>query len=263
MTDCPKAPSMRATVGSATLHFTLASLAGLPAASRRSAKKPALSPTFTVADSGETVTEATGPGFRPGIESPEALPTAVSPSGRPAPSCSLQAATASAVAASAAVRTPFMRFLRECVQTGYPALLLPGHIGPPPAHRHSRSDLPFTRRIPHSTFRIVYARASHRLEPVRRRADRRPARPARGKDRAGSGERGSRRRRDPHAAAARRAAHRNRGGDGPRRGHARAADGAARPLLRPARRARAAARGHEAHRREPALGARPHDARRR
>src|SRR5438094_2649324 len=155
MTDCSNSPSMCATVGSATLHLTLASLAGVPAASRRSAKNPALSPTATVADSGETVSDATGPGLRPGIESREESTAAASPSGRPAPSRSLQAATASAVAASAAVRTPFMRFLRECVQTGYPALLVPGHIGPPPVHGHSRSDLPFTLRIPHSTFRIA------------------------------------------------------------------------------------------------------------
>src|SRR5437016_3935221 len=211
MTDCPNSPSMRATVGSATLHLTLASLAGFPVASRRSAKNPALSPTATVADSGETVTDATGPGLGPGIESPEESTAATSPSGRPAPSCSLQAATASAVAASAAVRTPFMRFLRECVQTGYPALLVPGHIGPPPVHGHSRSDLPFTLRI-------------------------------------------------PHAAAAWRAAHRDRGGDGSRRRHAGAAGGAARPLSRPARRVGAAARGDAAHRRELALGARPHGA---
>src|SRR6266699_1549904 len=151
----PKAPSMRATVGSATLHLTLASLAVFPAASRRSAKNPALSPTTTVADSGETVTDATGPGLRPGIESPEESTAAASPSGRPAPSCSLQAATASAVAASAAVRTPFMRFLRECVRTGYPGLLVPRHISRRPVPRHSRSDLPFTLRIPHSTFRIA------------------------------------------------------------------------------------------------------------
>src|SRR6058998_2696090 len=155
MTDCPNSPSMRATVGSATLHLTLASLAGFPAASRRSAKNPALSRTTTVADSGETVTDATGPGLRPGIESPEESTAAASPSGRPAPSCSLQAATASAVAASAAVRTPFMRFLRECVQTGYPGLLVPRHISPRPIHRHSQFDLPFTLRIPHSTFRIA------------------------------------------------------------------------------------------------------------
>src|SRR5207302_1675689 len=82
MTDCPNSPSMRATVGSATLHLTLASLAGFPAASRRSAKNPALSPTTTVADSGETVTDATGPGLRPGIESPEESTAAArSPSG--------------------------------------------------------------------------------------------------------------------------------------------------------------------------------------
>src|SRR2546425_1999331 len=150
MTDCPNSPSMRATVGSATLHLTLASLAGFPAASRRSAKNPALSPTATVADSSETVTDATGPGVRPGIESPEESTAAASPNGRPAPPCSLQAATA-----SAAVRTPFMRFLRECAQTGYPGLLVPRHISRRPVHRHSRSDLPFTLRIPHSTFRIA------------------------------------------------------------------------------------------------------------
>src|SRR2546422_4485648 len=113
MTDCPNSPSMRATVGSATLHLTLASLAGIPAASRRSAKNPALSPTATVADSGKTVTDATGPGLRPGIESPDESTAAASPSGRLGPSRSEQAATASAVAASATVKTPFMRFLRE------------------------------------------------------------------------------------------------------------------------------------------------------
>src|SRR5437867_10214201 len=155
MTDCPNSPSMRATVGSATLHLTLASLAGFPAASRRSAKNPALSRTTTVADSGETVTDATGPGLRPGIESPEESTAATSPSGRLAPSRSLQAATASAVAASATVRTPFMRCLRECVQTGYPGLLVSRHISRRPVHRHSRSDLPFTLRTPHSTFRIA------------------------------------------------------------------------------------------------------------
>src|SRR5438552_18135274 len=100
MTDCPNAPSMRATVGSATLHFTLASLAGSPPASRRSAKKPALSPTATLSDGGETVTDATGPGLLPGIESPEESAAAASPSGRPAPSCSLHAATAIAPATS-------------------------------------------------------------------------------------------------------------------------------------------------------------------
>src|SRR5439155_1711103 len=130
MTDCPNSPSMLATVGSATLHFTLASLAGIPAASRRSAKKPALSPTATVAESGEIVSDATGPGLRPGIESPEESAAAASPSGRPAPSCSLQAATASTVPASAAVSTPFRRFLRQCVQTGYPRVLVPRHISP-------------------------------------------------------------------------------------------------------------------------------------
>src|SRR2546426_8259332 len=89
MIDCPNAPSMRARVGSATLHFTLASLAGFPSASRRSAKKSALSPTTTLADGGETVTDATGPGLGPGIESPEESAAAASPSGRLAPSRSL------------------------------------------------------------------------------------------------------------------------------------------------------------------------------
>src|SRR5437016_4647122 len=130
MTVCPKAPSMRATDESLTVQDTARPERGFPAASRRSAEKPALSPTATVAESGEIVSDATGPGLRPGIESPEESAAAASPSGRPAPSCSLQAATASTVAASAAVRTPFMRFLRECVQTGYPGVLVPRHISP-------------------------------------------------------------------------------------------------------------------------------------
>src|SRR5207247_2151608 len=178
MTDCPNSPSMRATVGSATLHLTLASLAGFPAASRRSAKNPALSPTTTMADSGETVSDATGPGLRPGIESPEESTAAASPSGRPAPSCSLQAATASAVAASAAVRTPFMRFLRECVQTGYPGLLVPRHI----SRATSSPSLAVRPSIytPHSALHIphCYDRPSHRVVAVGRRADRGPARAA-------------------------------------------------------------------------------------
>src|SRR5438034_3016285 len=177
MTDCPNSPSMRATVGSATLHLTLA-LAGFPAASRRSAKNPALSPRATVADSGEIVTDATGPGLRPGIESPEESTAAASPSGRPAPSCSLQAATASAVAASAAVRTPFMRFLRECVQTGYPGLLVPRHI----SRATSSPSLAVRPSIytPHSALHIphCYDRPSHRVVAVGRRADRGPARAA-------------------------------------------------------------------------------------
>src|ERR1041385_8912784 len=93
MTDWPNSPSMRATDGSATLHLTLASLAGLPLASRRSAKKPALSPTPTVTDSGLTVTDTTGPGLGGGIESPLESAAAASPRGRPTPSCSLHAAT--------------------------------------------------------------------------------------------------------------------------------------------------------------------------
>src|SRR6266571_2123761 len=185
----PKAPSIRATEESLTVHDTARPERMFPLASRRVAKKLALSPaatvsadgvtstvatespggggggnestmssavplfpwllavtvvlprrrarrmtdcpnspSMTVADSGETVTDATGPGLRPGIESPEESTAAASPSGRPAPSCSLQAATASPMAASAAVRTPFMRFLRECVRTGYPGLLVPRHI---------------------------------------------------------------------------------------------------------------------------------------
>src|SRR2546425_489413 len=125
ITVWPNAPSIRATEESLTVHDTVRPERTFPLASRRVAKKLALSPTTTVADSGETVTDATGPGLRPGIESPEESTAAASPSGRPAPCCSLQAATASAVAASAAVRTPFMRFLRECVRTGYPGLLVP------------------------------------------------------------------------------------------------------------------------------------------
>src|SRR5205807_1051239 len=116
----PNAPSIRATEESLTVHDTARPERMFPLASRRVAKKLALSPAATVADAGETVSDATGPGLRPGIESPEESTAAASPSGRPAPSRSLQAATASAVAASAAVRTPFMRCLRECVQTGYP-----------------------------------------------------------------------------------------------------------------------------------------------
>src|SRR3989440_590982 len=155
ITVWPNAPSIRATEESLTVHDTVRPERTFPLASRRVAKKLALSPAATVSPSGETVTDATGPGLRPGIESPEESTAAASPSGRPAPCCSLQAATASAVAASAAVRTPFMRFLRECVRTGYPGLLVPRHISPGPVPRHSRSDLPFTLRIPHSTFRIA------------------------------------------------------------------------------------------------------------
>src|SRR5437870_1128868 len=155
ITVWPNAPSIRATEESLTVHDTVRPERTFPLASRRVAKKLALSPPPTVADSGETVTDATGPGLRPGIESPEESTAAARPSGRPAPCCSLQAATASAVAANAAVRTPFMRFLRECVRTGYPGLLVPRHISRRPVPRHSRSDLPFTLRIPHSTFRIA------------------------------------------------------------------------------------------------------------
>src|SRR5207244_3072400 len=155
ITVWPNAPSIRATEESLTVHDTVRPERTFPLASRRVAKKLALPPAATVSGAGETVTDATGPGLRPGSESPEESPAAASPSGRPAPCCSLQAATASAVAASAAVRTPFMRFLRECVRTGYPGLLVPRHISRRPVPRHSRSDLPFTLRIPHSTFRIA------------------------------------------------------------------------------------------------------------
>src|SRR5689334_25204139 len=48
MTDRPNAPSMRATAESATLHFTLASRAGIPAPARRPAKDPALGTTRAV-----------------------------------------------------------------------------------------------------------------------------------------------------------------------------------------------------------------------
>src|SRR2546426_6512693 len=51
----------------------------------------------------------------------------------------------------------------------------------------SRFDLPFTLRIPHSTFRIAYERPSHRLESLRRRAHHRSTRAPGGADRAGLG----------------------------------------------------------------------------
>src|SRR6266571_5124187 len=233
----PKAPSIRATEESLTVHDTARPERMFPLASRRSAKNPALSPTTTVADSGETVTDATGPGLRPGIESPEESTAAKSPSGRPAPSCSLQAATASAVAASAAVRTPFMRFLRECCPDWIP------RVAGAASHQSATSSPSLAVRpsiyTPHSALHIphCYDRPSHRVVAVGRRANRGPARAARSEDRARPGERGGGGGRDPHAAAA---------------------GGAARPLSRPARRVGAAARGDAAHRRELALGARPH-----
>src|SRR2546426_11161885 len=115
---------------------------------------------------------------------------------------------------------------------------------------------------PHSALHIphCYDRPSHRVVAVGRRADRGPARAARSEDRARPGERGGGGGRDPHPAAAWCAAHRDRGGDGSRRGHAGAAGRGARPFSRPARRVGAAARGDAAHRRELALGARPHGA---
>src|ERR1051325_8083507 len=69
MSDCPNCASILATLGSATLHFTCPSLMKFPWASCRVAKKPALSPTATVSDDGVTVTDATGPGLPPGVES--------------------------------------------------------------------------------------------------------------------------------------------------------------------------------------------------
>src|SRR5437879_5190076 len=104
----PKAPSMRATEESLTVHDTDRPERMLPLASRRSAKKPALSPTATVADSGETVTDATGPGFRSGIESVEESFAVTSPSGRFAPSRSLHAAITTPPATSSAERMRFM-----------------------------------------------------------------------------------------------------------------------------------------------------------
>src|SRR5438552_5884192 len=129
-----------------------------------------------------------------------------------------------------------------------------GAGGPTPA------SLCFTFRVPTSALCCSHARPSHRLVSLRRRSHRGPARVARGEDRARPGEWGSGGGSDPHAAAARRASHRDRGRDGPRRGNAGAAGGAARTLPGSGRRAGAAAWGHAAHRREPALGAGPHGA---
>src|SRR5436309_2110371 len=174
----PNAPSIRATEESLTVHDTARPERTFPLASRRVAKKLALSPAATVSDSGEPVTEATGPGLRPGIESPEESTAAASPSGRPAPSCSLQAATASAMAASAAVRTPFMRFLRECVRTGYP------RVAGAASHQSATSSPSLAVRpsiyTAHSALHIphCYDRPSHRVVAVGRRADRGPARAA-------------------------------------------------------------------------------------
>src|SRR5436853_178107 len=133
----PNAPSIRATEETLTVHDTARPARMFPLARRRAAKKLALAPASTVWTEGVTYTFATGP------------------LGRQAGLCAVLAASASAVAACAAVRTPFMRCLRECGQTGYPGLLVSRHISRRPLHRHSRSDLPFTLRIPHSTFRIA------------------------------------------------------------------------------------------------------------
>src|ERR1051326_1355105 len=106
MSDCPNCPSMLATLGSATLHFTCPSLMKLPWASCRVAKKPALSPTATVSDGGVTVTDATGPGLPPGVESADE--SAVAPRfgirRRLGPSWSLHAAAAIAAAATPQAR---------------------------------------------------------------------------------------------------------------------------------------------------------------
>src|SRR2546423_11222347 len=99
MTDWPNSPSMRATVGSATLHFTCASLMRFPWASRSVAKKPALSRTATVSPDGATVTDATGPGLPGGVESTDESPASVRDRGRFGPVSSLQAAAVIAAAA--------------------------------------------------------------------------------------------------------------------------------------------------------------------
>src|SRR5437764_14490354 len=97
--DWPNSPSMRATVGSATLHFTCASLMRFPWASRSVAKKPALSWTATVSPGGVTVTDATGPGLPGGVESTDESPASAEDSGRFGPVSSLQAAAVIAAAA--------------------------------------------------------------------------------------------------------------------------------------------------------------------
>src|SRR2546430_2869656 len=100
---------MRATVESATLHFTCESLMTFPWASRRVAKNPALSRTATVSPDGVTVTDATGPGLPGGVESTDESPARVRDSGRFGPGSSLQAA---AVIPTAATPTPSILLLR-------------------------------------------------------------------------------------------------------------------------------------------------------
>src|SRR5207237_2690967 len=90
---------MRATVESATLHFTCESLIRLPWASRRVAKNPALSRTVTVSSGGVMVTDATGPGLPDGVESPDESPASVGDGRRFGPVSSLQAAAVIATAA--------------------------------------------------------------------------------------------------------------------------------------------------------------------
>src|SRR5256885_14057073 len=90
---------MRATVGSATLHFTCESLMAFPWASCRMAKNPALSRTATVSPDGVTVTDATGPGLPGGVESTDESPASVGDRGRFGPVSSLQAAAVIATAA--------------------------------------------------------------------------------------------------------------------------------------------------------------------
>src|SRR6266581_3328665 len=106
MSDCPNSPSILATLGSATIHFTCPSLMRFPWASRSVAKKPTLSPTGTVSDGGVTVTDATGPGLPPGVESADE--SAVAPrfgiSRRLGPSWSLHAAAAIAAATTQQAR---------------------------------------------------------------------------------------------------------------------------------------------------------------
>src|SRR6184192_4361388 len=90
---------MRATVESATLHFTCESLMTFPWASRRVAKNPALSRTATVSPDGVTVTDATGPGLPGGVESTDESPASVGDRRRFGPVSSLQAAAVIATAA--------------------------------------------------------------------------------------------------------------------------------------------------------------------
>src|SRR5438309_10349398 len=113
---------MRATVGSATLHFTCESLMTFPWTSRRVAKNPALSRTATVSPDGVTVTDATGPGLPGGVESTDESPARVRDSGRFGPVSSLQAAaviaTAAMQAASICLIVPPVRSERRL--NGYP-----------------------------------------------------------------------------------------------------------------------------------------------